>query len=160
MYRLVSKLNRSSLYRNHNKSSKRGYAKQKKLPPLPKHVDRVVTPEDLYWTLRSSKEPLLLDSRSATDYKQFRILGTINVPVDTDEEKLKRVPKDRPIYVLGSYEGPTVNSAYQLADRLINIGHPSVFVVGAGLPQLKEAGFGYYLDHTHKPEEPPKETKK
>lgn len=58
-----------------------------------------ITPDALEKAQESEAAPTVVDVRSGDDYAAGHIPGAENIPADQIEQRLDRLPKDKPIVV-------------------------------------------------------------
>lgn len=70
-----------------------GYSGKK--PDIPR-----VVAKDVHWACRTGEKPIIIDARPKREYDLFRIMGAVNVPLDTFQPSdIADIPQDRPVYV-------------------------------------------------------------
>jgi hydroxyacylglutathione hydrolase len=67
-------------------------------PDLLKRTDRI-TALTLHEQLSSKNPPLVLDVRTESEWKQSRIHGSVNIPLNQLSERLHEVPRDQKMVV-------------------------------------------------------------
>lgn len=80
-------------------------------------LSRLVALEEIEHLRRTGQ--LLIDLRSATDYKKFHIEGFINLPANQMQYWLHTLDKNRPLYFLCQHG----HTAYQVAHYLFQSGY-------------------------------------
>jgi NADPH-dependent 2,4-dienoyl-CoA reductase/sulfur reductase-like enzyme/rhodanese-related sulfurtransferase len=56
-----------------------------------------LTPADLFQEMRSGKPPFLIDVRTRFEFKIEHLQGAVNIPLEQLRERLKEIPRDRPV---------------------------------------------------------------
>lgn len=79
----------------------------------------------------NDREPLIVDVRSAADYKRGHLRGAVNIPAARIAERASELGRDkeRPLLLYCSI-GPT---AAEAARTLLKLGHTQVFKLSGGI---------------------------
>jgi hypothetical protein len=65
---------------------------------LPDNVPlALINIEDLVAELKSGIKPLIIDVRTAEEYREVHILGATSAPIAEFKDYLKSIPRDRPV---------------------------------------------------------------
>lgn len=65
---------------------------------LPENVTPVfITIEELVAELKAGARPLIIDVRTAEEFREAHILGAVSAPLAEFKDYLKSIPRDRPI---------------------------------------------------------------
>jgi Rhodanese-like domain len=63
---------------------------------LPANVPlALISIEELVSEVKAGKKPLIIDVRTATEYKEVHILGAVSAPLAEFKDYLKSIPRDR-----------------------------------------------------------------
>lgn len=96
-----------------------------------------ITPEEVYEDMQSGDpQYYVIDVRTQEEYDEAHIEGVAHIPVDTIEERLEEIPRDKPI-VLYCRSGGRSGRA---AEILVENGFNQVYNMG-GLPDWIEKGY-------------------
>jgi rhodanese-related sulfurtransferase len=68
--------------------------------PLPAFEAPAVSPEQLAAMSASGHPPVVIDVRDAVEFDAFHVFGSINVPLDSLQARLKELPRGREIVVV------------------------------------------------------------
>ena len=56
-----------------------------------------LSPEQLFQEMESESPPVLIDVRTAFEFRAGHLKGAVNIPLETIRERLDEIPKDKPI---------------------------------------------------------------
>lgn len=75
-------------------------------------AEREITSREAKALLDKNKNVYLLDVRTAQEYKQAKLSGSVLIPIDEFERRVNEVPRNRPVLVycaVGSRSKPVAN---------------------------------------------------
>ena len=65
---------------------------------LPANVPLALTSiDELVTDVKAGKKPLIIDVRTAAEYKEVHILGAVSAPLAELKDYMKSIPRDRPV---------------------------------------------------------------
>ena len=65
---------------------------------LPANVPlALISVEELVSEVKAGKKPLIIDVRTAVEYKEVHILGAVSAPMAEFKDYVKSIPRDRPV---------------------------------------------------------------
>lgn len=65
---------------------------------LPANVPlALISIEELVTEVKAGKKPLIIDVRTAAEYKEVHILGSVSAPLAEFKDHLRSIPRDRPV---------------------------------------------------------------
>ena len=65
---------------------------------LPANVPlALISIEELVSEVKAGKKPLIIDVRTAAEYKEVHILGAVSAPLAEFKDYVKSIPRDRPV---------------------------------------------------------------
>ena len=57
----------------------------------------LISIEELVSEVKAGKKPLIIDVRTAAEYKEVHILGAVSAPLAEFRDYVKSIPRDRPV---------------------------------------------------------------
>ena len=105
-----------------------------------------ITPIDFYDNYYLKKDYLLVDLREKQDYNKMHIKGSINIfwLNILDDKNLKKLPKDKPIFLI-CYVGHTSSQVLTLL-KILDYNVKSI-KFGYGLSPIKDISIAGWLDY-------------
>lgn len=100
-------------------------------------AEREITSREAKALLDKNKNVYLLDVRTAQEYKQAKLSGSVLIPIDEFERRVNEVPKNRPVLVycaVGSRSRP-------VASYLARLGNKEVYNMSDGIVGWYRNGF-------------------
>jgi hypothetical protein len=65
---------------------------------LPANVPlALISIEEVVSEVKAGKKPLIIDVRTAAEYKEVHILGAVSAPMAEFKDYVKSIPRDRPV---------------------------------------------------------------
>jgi hypothetical protein len=65
---------------------------------LPEHIKpQFIGIDQLAKELRAGAKPVIIDVRSAEEFREVRILGAVSAPIAEFKNHIKKIPRDRPV---------------------------------------------------------------
>lgn len=100
-------------------------------------AERDITSREAKALLEKNRNIYLLDVRTPQEYKQAKLAGSVLIPIDEFERRVKEVPRNRPVLVycaVGSRSRP-------VASYLARLGNKEVYNMSDGIVGWYRNGF-------------------
>lgn len=100
-------------------------------------AERDITSREAKVLLEKNRNIYLLDVRTPQEYKQAKLAGSVLIPIDEFERRVKEVPRNRPVLVycaVGSRSRP-------VASYLARLGNKEVYNMSDGIVGWYRNGF-------------------
>ena len=74
----------------------------------------IIEPEELKRKMKNNENIFLLDVRTPEEFEEYRIAGSINIPINDLEERIDEIPKDKEIITICEHGNRSLRAAYVL----------------------------------------------
>lgn len=91
-----------------------------------------------------SRNFLLVDARSPSEYRDAHIPGAINIPEAQLESSTGLLPADKNMMLVFYCNGVKCGKSKKAATQAVDLGYTNVLVFAEGMPVWEEVGYSFY----------------